>query len=437
MKNARVFALVLALCLILTALCPAVLADSAPEINARNAIVIDMNTGTVLYEKDADNRVPPASTTKIMTLLLVCEAVERGDVKLSDVVTAQKADLELHDDDASTVKIKAGEKLSLRDLCYCAMLVSANDACNVVAAHTAGSVEAFVNLMNEKAAELGCENTHFVNTNGLPSNEHFTTARELAVITQEALKHDLFRELCGTAEYTVPKTDSYKERHLSNSNALINSEAFYGDQYVYEGAYGVKTGHTEAAGYCLVSAAKAGDLDLLAVVLGADGDSVTGKYFHDFDDTINLLDYSKNNWSTTCILSTDEELGQIPVEKGVEDFAALSPASDISKLLPNDYDLDSLERTVTLKTESLTAPVKQGTVLGSVSISNTDGEVVCTCDLVAADNIRMSLITYAFDNAKEFVGDNLTGIGITLLVIIFTVFMVVYLPNKLKGKKKK
>ena len=437
MKNARVFALVLTLCLIFTVLCPAVLADSAPDINARNAIVIDMNTGTVLYEKDADSKVPPASTTKIMTLLLVCEAVERGDIKLNDVVTAKKADLELHDDDASTVKIKAGEKLKLHDLLYCAMLVSANDACNVVAGHTAGSVDAFVNLMNEKAAELGCENTHFVNTNGLPSGEHYTTARELAVITQEALKYDLFRELCGTSEYTVPKTDSYKERKLSNSNALINPDACYGDQYVYEGAYGVKTGHTEAAGYCLVSAVKAGDFDLLAVVLGADGDSKTGKYFNNFADTINLLDYCRESWSSRCILSSDEELSKLPVEKGTEDFVSLSPAFDISMLLPNDLDLGSYRRTVKLNADALIAPVKQGTILGNVAVCDAEGEVVCTCDLVAASDVRMSLISYAFDTAKGFVGNNLAGIGITLLVIIFAVFMVVYLPGRLKGKKKK
>lgn len=440
MKNSRVFALILSLCLIFAAFCPAVLADCAPDITAKNAIVIDMNTGTVLYEKDADSKAAPASTTKIMTLLLICEAVERGDVKLDDIVSATKSDITLNDEDATSVKLKPGEELSLHDLCCCAMLVSANDACNVAASYVSGSVDEFVALMNERAAELGCENTHFVNTNGLPSGEHYTTARELAIIAREALKHEFFRELCGMTEYTVPKTSVSSERKLSSSNALINSKACYGDQYLYEGAYGVKTGHTDAAGFCLVSAVKVDSFDLLTVVLGSNGDSVKGKYFNNFGDTISLLDYCRNNWIDTVILSTEDIVAEMPVEKGVEDSVSLSPASDISRLMPIDYDLSSLIRDVKLDSDRITAPVRAGTVLGQVSLSTAEGDALCSVELVAASDVSPSIKDYVMDGIQDLVRNNISYIsyiGIIVLLLIIAVFLAIYIPHKKKAKKKK
>lgn len=437
MKKARVLTLALVLCLALTVLCPAALGDAAPEIASKNAIVIDMNTGTVLYEKDADSKAEPASTTKIMTLLIICEALERGDVTLDDRVTAQAHDLCLNDDDACTAGIKSGETMTLKDLCCCAMLSSANEACNVAASYVAGSVSKFVELMNEKAAALGCENTHFVNTNGLPSSAHYTTARELAVITQEALKHDVFRDLCGMTEYTVPATNFSEPRKLSNSNALINAKSCYGDKYLYEGAYGVKTGHTEAAGYCLVSAVKADDFDMISVVLGADGDGVKGEYFNNFADTIKLLDYCRSNWQETKVLSTNERLGEVTVEMGVQKSISLAPACDISKLLPVGYDLDSTRRDIAIDVDCITAPVKAGTVLGKVTVRNADGDIMCTADLVTPENVHASIAAYLFANAQEFVGNHLLGIGIFIFTLIVAAFLAIYIPSGKKGKKKK
>lgn len=437
MKKARVLTLALTLCLILTVFCPSAVADSAPDISARNAIVMDMSSGTVLYEKDADGKAEPASTTKIMTMLLVCEALERGDVSLDDQVSAKEADLRLGDDDASTVKIKGGEVLSLRDLCYCAMLVSANDACNVIASHVAGSVSQFVQLMNDRAAELGCTGTHFVNTNGLPSAQHYTTARELAVITTEALKHDTFREFCGTTEYTVPATDVSKARPLSNSNALINANACYGDNYLYEGSYGVKTGHTDAAGYCLVSAVKADDLDLLSVVLGSDGDSVNGKYFNNFGDTIKLLDYCRENWHNSLILGSDEALWEIPVKMGVKKQLTLSPAEGVRRVLPADYDLNNLKRDISVNEDFVTAPISKGTVLGQVIVSTPKGEILSTTDLVASTDVHASFVAYALADAWQFASSHLIFISALVLVLIISAFLAIYIPHKKKGKKKK
>lgn len=437
MKKARISTLILALCLLLAVLCPAALADSAPEITAKSAIVIDRISGTVLYEKDADAKAEPASTTKIMTLLLICEAVENGDVSLDDKVTANAANLNIGDDEASTAGIKPGEVLSLRDLCYCAMLFSANEACNVAANYVSGSAADFVALMNKKADELGCKNTHFENANGLPASEHYTTARELAIITQEALKYDFFKELCGTIKYLVPATNMSDERVLSNSNALINNSSVYGKDYMYEGAYGVKTGHTEAAGYCLVSAVDVDGFDLISVVLGSDGDGLSGEHFYNFEDSIKLLDFCRENYKNTVLIAEGDEVEKLHVEKGAKKDVALSPAEDIVAFLPKGTDPDSLDREITVYKESIIAPVNKGAVLGSVTVKNADGVILGTSELVASNSVRASLIAYSFSNTLSFIGEHILGISLSLLVIIVTVFLTVYIPAENKGNKKK
>lgn len=437
MKKARVLTLVLILCIIFTALCPAALADSAPNISAKNAIVIEQTSGMVLYEKSADAKAAPASTTKIMTLLLTCEAIERGEVSYDDKIYASAEDIYIIDSDASNAGIAPGEVLTLRDLCYCAMLASANEATNLIASHVAGSVSAFVEMMNGKAEELGCENTHFVNTNGLPNEEHYTTARELAVIAQEAMKHMFVRELCAAAEYTVPETNVSEPRELINSNALVNPKSYYGKEYFTENAYGIKTGHTEAAGYCLVSAIKEGDLDLLCVVLGATGDGKEGKYFNNFADTLKLVDYCKENFHCTTVLSADEVLGKIPVEKGRQKALPLSSACDVSILLPDDAKLDSFERTLTLNYEAVPAPVKKGAIIGSVDVTNADGELLCSCELVAAKDVNASIIDYVLANAGSFVSENIAVLSVIVLILVAAVFAAVYIPHIKKGKGKK
>lgn len=437
MKKARVFTLVLALCLIFTAFCPAASADPIPDITAENAIVMSTDGSTVLFEKNADSKAPPASTTKIMTVLLICEAAESGKVNLSDSVTAQRSDLRLNDAEASTAGIKPGEALSLRDLCFCSMLISANEASNVAARYVAGSVEKFVELMNDRAVELGCKHTHFTNTNGLPSDEHYTSARDLALITREALKHEPFRELCGTSEYTVSKTAYSKERKLKNSNALINADSFYGSQYLYKGAYGVKTGHTDSAGYCLVSAFSDGGMDIISVVLGSSGDKLKHKYFNNFADTVKLLDYCRENWHSSIILSKSEAVGKVPVKKGTQFSVDLSASEDISKILPKDCNPDKLEYKIEYSKDELTAPVKAGSVLGKVSVYGTDGNFLCDSSLIAMDTVEISTVSRALENILEFSESHLLAVGIFITVLVIAVFLAIYFSHRKKGKSKK
>lgn len=241
------------------------------KLGANCVLLVDEDSGQYYYTRNIDTKAYPASLTKIMTLLLAVEAVERGDVQLDDTVTAYadcNADMV---EGASNADIKVGETMTFEDFLYCAMISSANEACNVVAEYVCGSISAFVQRMNARAQELGCTGTHFVNPHGLPNDDHYTTAHDLYRITKEALSHELFATICNTVKHTVPATNLSDERTLSNTNGLINPESPMYRGYYYEYAKGVKTGHTEAAGYCLVSTAEKDGVRLLCVVLGGKG----------------------------------------------------------------------------------------------------------------------------------------------------------------------
>lgn len=195
------------------------------KLQANCVLLADEDSGQYYYTRNIDAKAYPASLTKIMTLLLAVEAVERGDVNLSDTVTAYddcNADMV---EGASNADIKVGETMTFEDFLYCAMISSANEACNVVAEYVCGSISAFVQRMNERAQALGCTGTHFANPHGLPNDDHYTTAHDLYRITKEALSHELFATICNTVKHTVPATNLSDERTLSNTNGLINPES--------------------------------------------------------------------------------------------------------------------------------------------------------------------------------------------------------------------
>ena len=263
MKKIKIFPLILIICLALCALAPAAYAIDDPQLGAQAVYLADMNTDEVLYEKNADEQRSPASLTKIMTGLLAIEAVESGQCSMDDIVTAGADAWYGMAEDSSNSNIQPGEMMTYRDLVYCAVVHSANEACNILATYISGSISAFVDRMNQRAAELGCTNTHFLDPNGLSNDGHYTTARDLYYITKEAVKHPDFLTICDTEYYKTQPTNMSEAREIWNSNALISNGGYYasmsmqnnGHDYLYEGAAGVKTGYTRAAGYCLVSTA--------------------------------------------------------------------------------------------------------------------------------------------------------------------------------------
>lgn len=388
MRKYRFLSALIAVILLLVSAAPCSYALEAPSVSsARSFIIGDAESGRVLLDANAYTRSEPASLTKIMTVLLAVEAIERGDAALDDMVTASESSHFDLTDDGSTAHINSGERISLKDLLYCAMLVSANEACNIIAEHISGSAEKFVGLMNARAQELGCSGTHFANTHGLPSKEHYTTARDLFLIAREALSHQLFAEICGTAEYTVGSTNYHGARELENSNALINEDSVYGKKYLYEGAEGIKTGHTEAAGYCLASAAERNGLELICIVLGASGGKNDSgeKCYDSFEDTAALLDWGFENFSYRSIVEEGYIAGTVEYRGEKLQLACTEP---LRALAPNDFGAETLKKDIRIDEAKLTGEIKAGDELGTVSFTDEDGNDYGTVRLAAADSAQ-------------------------------------------------
>lgn len=253
---------------------------NCPAVLAEEALVMDVNTGTVLLEKNATEKAYPASITKVMTVLIALENATSLDEK---VVFTREA-IEVRDRESSSIGMLVGEELSLKDCLYAIMLASANEVANAVAIHTAGSIEDFVDLMNEKAEELGCVNTHFQNPSGLHDEEHYTCALDMAKIGREAVKHETFKKIAGTRSYVIPKTEKMdEERPIANYHQMINPAKY--PQYAYEYCYSGKTGYTTEAGRTLISFAKKGTMNLVCVILKAETREAQ------FGGTAKLFDY--------------------------------------------------------------------------------------------------------------------------------------------------
>lgn len=396
MKKSRILSFLLMITLCTGILSPSVCAAAAPP-NVKSAAVylVDQDTGYVYFSQNADMKVYPASLTKIMTAMVVIEAVEAGEVTMDDMVTAQPGyafDLE---DDGSTASIVEGETMSLRDLLYCTMVVSANEACNIMAIYLCGSTDAFVERMNQTAQALGCTGTHFTNTHGLPNENHYTTAQDMALIARKAMEYEDFVTICDTARYTIQATNRSNVRDLTNTNGLISADSIYKGFY-YEPAIGIKTGYTSSAGYCLVSSAKKDGISLLCVVMGGKMEETATGFtdYSNYTDSTHMYDWVFNNYTRQDVITATDLLTEIPVRLGSDaDTVALRAENAISAVLPNDLDLASLEKTVTIYDEQggCQAPINEGDVLGKITIS-MDGVVYGSANLVANRSVSLSYL---------------------------------------------
>jgi D-alanyl-D-alanine carboxypeptidase (penicillin-binding protein 5/6) len=446
MKKIKFFPILvrlLILCLLVGCISPAALALEEPDIRASNVILIEAITGQVLYEKDADAKIYPASTTKILTALVALRAVAAGEVYMADMVTFSEdmtADLI---DDGSSVNLQVGEAMSMEELLYCALLSSGNDACNAIAVHVAGSISGFVDRMNQLATELGCTGSHFANAHGAPNDDHYTTARDMSLIAQAAYKTPEFITISSAPVHTVPATNLSQARDLKNSNALITTESVYGDKYFYPYCTAGKTGHTDAAGYCLVSSATRDDMDLIAVVMHStvEGEGAN-QVFHQFQDSINLYEYGFNGFQYTDILLQSETLAQLDVALGAgTGVVGARPRQGLQLLVAADTDLVEYVRDVTIYSEedgtTLTAPIDSGTVLGEVSISH-NGEVIFTTPLVAANSIALSHGAYIRTQIQDTLSNPMVLIGVIVVLVLLAAYLawvIVYRIRRLQHLK--
>ena len=427
MKTNRFFALflalVLSLCLFPTAYAagdekPELPAD--PDILAKAALLVDANTGAVAYAKNEHQELYPASLTKIMTALLTLEAIDAGKLSMDQELTATATALEGLSADGSSAGIKVGETMSVRNLLYCMLVVSANEACDILAEAVSGSVSAFVDAMNAKAAELGCENTHFVNPNGLHDPQHYTSAWDMYLITKAAMEYPDFMTICDTAAYTIPATNLSGERKLYTTNHLLSNWRVIG--YRNTEAHGIKTGSTDAAGHCLVSSAMRGSLHFISVILGAERVVENGVgNIRSFSETTRMFNYGFDNFTYKTIVEEKEVIQEVSVSLSKMDHVTVHPARDIEVLLPKVLDAGDLERAITLQ-EPVEAPVEKGQKLGTMVLSY-DGVTYASMDLLASFDVEASKLMTFWRDVKIFFAKTSVRVGIIVLVVLIVVLV--------------
>ena len=332
-------------------------------LNAKSAILMEESTGNILYESNPDERVPIASVTKVMTMLLIMEAVDSGKISLDDMVTVSENAMSYG---GSTMFLETGEQLTVNDMLKGIAVASANDGCVAMAEHLAGSESAFVDMMNEKAKELGMENTHFMNTNGLDEDDHYSSARDVAIMSRELMKHETI------FNYTSIWMDTLRggKFQLANTNKLIR---------FYDGANGLKTGSTSKALCCLSAAAKRNDMQLIAVVLGAPTSAER------FASAKSLLDYGFANYAVNTQITAGDEVQKIAVEKGVDKEVGVVAGESCSMLVKKGQE-DNITKEIKID-ETITAPIEAGQKIGTMTISR-DGEVIADIDLNASSAVE-------------------------------------------------
>lgn len=350
--------------------------SAQPQLTAKSAILIEASTGKVLFELHADERRPPASTTKMMTLIT---ALEHG--KLDDYVTASETASQT---EGSTIWLSPGEKLKMLDLLYGVMLVSGNDATVAVAEHISGSVEKFSALMTQKAKAIGANNTNFTNSSGLPDPNHYSTAHDLATIAAYGYKNPMFNQIITASRHTMPWAGKDHDREIFNENKLL---------WQYDGANGVKTGYTDAAGRCLVSGAKRNGIQLIAVVLDSD---------YMWTDSIALLDYGFQQVRSQSYFTQGDVIRTVRVANGKTESIPLAVKNSVTVPVFEEGGVSGYQTVIEVPNR-IEAPVQYGQKLG-VAKTFYQGKEIAATDLVAASSSeKKSLWSLVLSSLRGFV----------------------------------
>lgn len=404
-------------------------AEAPPELTAKAYILIDMETGQVLAEKDADAQRSPASTTKIMTALVALE-----NANLEDEMVASQNAINSVPYDYVRAGIKIGEVLKLENLLDLMLITSANEASNIIAENVSkdGTMAGFTEMMNKKAAELGLTGTHFTNSSGLEEEGHYTTARDLAILARAAMQNETFREIVGRRDFTLPdtnlrKSSDWKIGHLTYTNELLVSRSKY-----YSKVTGIKTGYTEKAGLCLVSSAVNPDgLELISVILGTESKTLQ------FEESQKLLEYGFRNFSKRELVKKGEFVGRYEVADAV-DGKKLDVVTNgsLSYIVP--LDQEEFKNTVTKNPEifePFTAPIAQGQVVGKIEYKYNN-ELIGSVDLIANEAIEKTTIAILRDKYKEIISDEkfirgvkLAGIAIVAIIILGIIIRIIRKRN--------
>lgn len=396
-------------------------ADEGPGIKAEAYILMDMETGQVLCEKNADEKRSPASTTKILTAII---ALERSDLD-ADMVASNTAIKSVDIYNYVTAGIKPGEIMKLRNLLELMMVTSANEAGFIIAENVSpdGTISGFVRLMNEKAAELGLTGSHFTNPCGIEDPDHYSTARDLAILGREAMKYEAFREIVGKTEITMPdtnfrKSEDWNVSYLTYTNRLLTSRSKY-----YSKVTGIKTGYTDAAGRCLVASAVNPDgMELISVVLGADTQNPNVV----FEESQKLLEYGFANYSLQDVVKDGEYVGRSEVADAVNnEKVELITQGSIRHILPVSEERLKEELTVqkTLN-KPFKAPIEKGQVLGTIEYFY-NGKSIGSVNIVANNSIDKTTIAQIRDKYMEIINDKRFVLGLEIAggLLVFLVIL--------------
>ena len=340
--------------------------DDSLNLSSESAILMDYKSGKILYEKNTQEKLPMASMTKIMSMLLIMESIENGTLSYEDKVLISENASSMG---GSQVFLQAGEQYTVNDLLKCIAISSANDAVVAMAEKISGSVDAFVNLMNKRVKELGLKNTNFANPHGLDNENHYSTAYDMAIIAKELLNYEDILKYTSIYEDYLTKPDG-SEIWLVNTNRLVR---------FYDGVDGLKTGYTTEAGYCLTATAKKGDLRLISVVMKSPSAEDRSS------DTSTLLTYGFNSFKTSIIYSGDESLGKVKVEKGKINEIDVYLKEDLTEILsvtqkPNNYSFN-------IKVDKIISPIKAGNVVGTAEIIDNNGNIIDEVEIIVKEDI--------------------------------------------------
>lgn len=343
--------------------------------NAKSAILMDMDTGTILFEKNANEKLPPASITKIMTMLLIMEALDRGDIRLTDKVRTSEYAASMG---GSQIFLEVGEEMSVEDLLKGIAVASGNDASVTMAEYIAGTEEAFVERMNQKAKELGLHNTNFVNCNGLPAPNHYTTAYDIAIMSRELLRYEAITKYTSIYQDYLRK-DSQNPFWLVNTNKLVR---------FYEGLDGLKTGFTDEARYCLSATAKKGNMRVIAVVMGEPDVKARNR------EVTQMLDYAFNQYANHVLFHKDAEVARVKVDKGsVPEIGAVTP-HQFGILTKRGESPESYKQEIVVS-DYVKAPVKKGDVVGHLFVKK-EGKTISQINLVASETSEKANLWQTF-----------------------------------------
>lgn len=411
--------------------------NSALETESDIALLVSLDNDAVLYDKNADKRAAPASLTKIVTAVITIE----NCADLDEMVTVKQSSINaISGTNSSTAGLKVGEELTVRELLYCMMVKSANEAAVILADHIGGgSVAEFVQMMNDFVMDMGCQNTHFANPHGLDAEGHYSTARDLAMITKYALTLPLFSEIVSTVTYKMRATNKNPERNLLSTNWMINPNfKTYYSKYVE----GVKTGTTANAGQCIISKASKDGYNYLAVIMGATGKDVTGDGHPDncaFLECKKLLKWAFDNIRLTKVADPTQiaTVLNVRLSKGV-DHVRLVPEREVTALVPVGNNENSVLLQVIPEETPATvnAPVKKGEVLGKARILYAEDEIA-TVNLVAAEDVRLSLIRFIGDGIRNLFRSTLFRIVFLVVVLVLAVYLGLIIRYNRQKKRRK